>query len=110
MIGGLELFELNEDLGHYFGASSGVLVLSVPPAKDGAKDGLLPGDVLRSIDGRPVASIGGLREPVERRAERGDVGGGAARRRASGGADTRRSVGARRSSVCRRWVRYARSG
>ena len=57
MIGGLELFELNEDLGHYFGASSGVLVLNVPPAKDGAKDGLLPGDVLRSIDGRPVASM-----------------------------------------------------
>jgi predicted metalloprotease with PDZ domain len=56
MIGGLELFDLNEDLGHYFGVSNGVLVLSVPPAKDGAKDGLLPGDVVRSIDGRAVAS------------------------------------------------------
>lgn len=56
MIGGLELFDLNEDLGHYFGTPTGVLVLSVPPAKDGAKDGLLPGDVVRSIDGRAVAS------------------------------------------------------
>lgn len=56
MFGGLELFDLNEDLGHYFGASSGVLVLSVPPGKDTAKDGLLPGDVVRSIDGHPVAS------------------------------------------------------
>jgi len=56
MIGGFDLFDLNEDLGHYFGASSGVLVLSVPPRKDGAKEGLLPGDVVRSIDGHPVAS------------------------------------------------------
>ena len=56
MIGGLDLFDLNEDLGHYFGVSTGVLVLSVPPAKDGAKEGLLPGDVVRSIDGRAVAS------------------------------------------------------
>jgi membrane-associated protease RseP (regulator of RpoE activity) len=31
-------------------------VLSVAPVKDGAKDGLLPGDVVRSIDGRAVAS------------------------------------------------------
>jgi hypothetical protein len=54
MIGGLELFDLNEDLGHYFGVSDGVLVLSAPPNKDGG--GLLPGDVVRAIDGRPVAS------------------------------------------------------
>lgn len=54
MIGGLELFDLNEDLGHYFGVSDGVLVLSAPPNKDGS--GLLPGDVVRAIDGRPVAS------------------------------------------------------
>lgn len=56
MIGGLELIDLNEDLGHYFGVSNGVLVLSVPPAKDGAKEGLLPGDVVRSIDGQVIAT------------------------------------------------------
>ncbi len=57
MIGGLELFDLNEDLGHYFGVSNGVLVLSVPPENDGAKEGLLPGDVVRAVDGHPVASM-----------------------------------------------------
>jgi S1-C subfamily serine protease len=51
MIGGLELFDLNADLGHYFGVESGVLVLSAPQDV-----GLLAGDVLRSIDGEPVSA------------------------------------------------------
>ncbi len=55
MIGGLELFELNEDLGHYFGVAEGVLVLSAPPDSDGG--GPIAGDVLRSVDGKPVSSI-----------------------------------------------------
>lgn len=54
MMGELELFDLNEDLGHYFGVSDGVLVLRAPLDKDGA--GLLAGDVVRAINGRPVAS------------------------------------------------------
>jgi S1-C subfamily serine protease len=49
MIGGLELYDLNADLGHYFGVESGVLVLSAPQDA-----GLLAGDVLRSIDGAAV--------------------------------------------------------
>jgi predicted metalloprotease with PDZ domain len=67
MIGGLELFDLNEDLGRYFGTPSGVLVLSVPQGKDGAKDGLLPGDVVRSIDGRAIASTADFMNAVGRR-------------------------------------------
>jgi predicted metalloprotease with PDZ domain len=67
MIGRLELFDLNEDLGHYFGTTSGVLVLSVAQGKDGAKDGLLPGDVVRSIDGRTIASTADFMNAMGRR-------------------------------------------
>jgi hypothetical protein len=55
MIGGLELFQLNEDLGHYFGVSDGVLILSAPPDKEGG--GPVAGDVVRGVDGKPVASL-----------------------------------------------------
>jgi hypothetical protein len=54
IIGGLELFDLNEELGHYFGVSDGVLVLSTPPDNGGR--GLKPGDVVRAVDGRSIAS------------------------------------------------------
>ncbi|HEY0432143.1 MAG TPA: PDZ domain-containing protein, partial [Pyrinomonadaceae bacterium] len=37
-----------------FGSVGGLLVVSVPPSTDAAKAGLLPGDVIESIDGRPV--------------------------------------------------------
>lgn len=49
---GLRLTDLNADLGEYFGARSGALVLETP------KDSTLPlraGDVILSIDGRTVA-------------------------------------------------------
>ncbi len=49
---GLRLTDLNADLGEYFGAKSGALVLETP------KDSTLPlraGDVILSIDGRPVS-------------------------------------------------------
>jgi S1-C subfamily serine protease len=51
----LELAPLNPDLGQYFGASEGVLVIDVP--KDSPL-GLKGGDVLLTIDGRKAASPG----------------------------------------------------
>ena len=47
----LELAPLNPDLGRYFSATEGVLVISVPPE---SKLGLKPGDVVLSVDGRKV--------------------------------------------------------
>ncbi|HET6798697.1 MAG TPA: PDZ domain-containing protein [Gemmatimonadales bacterium] len=49
----LELAPLNPDLGEYFGAKTGVLVVSVP--KD-SKLGLKGGDVILAVDGRKPAS------------------------------------------------------
>lgn len=54
MVGGLELFDINETLGHYFGVTDGVLVLNAPAAGDAG--GLLPGDIVRTVAGRPVTS------------------------------------------------------
>jgi predicted metalloprotease with PDZ domain len=51
----LELAPLNPDLGQYFGASEGVLVIDVPKE---SPLGLKGGDVLLSIDGRKAASPG----------------------------------------------------
>ena len=51
----LELAPLNPDLGQYFGATEGVLVIDAP--KDSPL-GLKGGDVLLSIDGRKAASPG----------------------------------------------------
>lgn len=50
---GLELVELNRDLGSYFGAPTGVLVVDVP---EDSPLGLKAGDVLLSIDGRTPES------------------------------------------------------
>jgi S1-C subfamily serine protease len=69
MIGGLELFQLNEDLGRYFGVSDGVLILSAPPDKDGG--GPIAGDVVRGVDGKPVTSLADLINAVGSRG--GDV-------------------------------------
>lgn len=49
----LELAPLNPDLGQYFGAASGVLVISVP---DESKLGLKGGDVVLTVDGRTPES------------------------------------------------------
>jgi S1-C subfamily serine protease len=54
MVGGVELFDLDEQLGHYFGVADGVLVLRAPLDKDGG--GLLAGDVVKSVGGKPVAT------------------------------------------------------
>ena len=51
----MELVELNEGLGKYFGTSDGLLVVSAPES-DAFK--LEDGDVIQSIDGREPQSVG----------------------------------------------------
>lgn len=51
----LELAPLNPDLGQYFGATEGVLVIDIPKE---SPLGLKGGDVLLTIDGRKAASPG----------------------------------------------------
>jgi S1-C subfamily serine protease len=53
LLGDLELAPLNPDLGRYFGATEGVLVISVP--KDSSLN-LKGGDVVLAVDGRKPAS------------------------------------------------------
>jgi len=53
-LGDLELVELNEGLGHYFGTDKGLLVVSAP--KSEAFD-LHDGDVIQSIDGREPKDV-----------------------------------------------------
>jgi C-terminal processing protease CtpA/Prc len=53
--GDMELVELNEGLGRYFGTGSGLLVVSAP--KSDALQ-LQDGDVIESIDGREPTSVG----------------------------------------------------
>jgi C-terminal processing protease CtpA/Prc len=53
--GDMELVELNEGLGRYFGTDSGLLVVSAPKS-DSFK--LQDGDVIESIDGREPGSVG----------------------------------------------------
>ena len=53
--GDMELVELNEGLGKYFGTDSGVLVVSAPES-DVLK--LEDGDVIQKIDGREPTSVG----------------------------------------------------
>lgn len=49
--GGLELSDIGPELGRYFGTDRGVLVLA---ADDRSMPGLAPGDVLLSVDGKPI--------------------------------------------------------
>ncbi|HSM29497.1 MAG TPA: PDZ domain-containing protein [Woeseiaceae bacterium] len=53
--GDMELVELNEDLGRYFGTDAGLLVVSAPES-EALK--LQAGDVIQSIDGREPKSVG----------------------------------------------------
>ena len=49
--GGLQLVDIGEDLGKYFGVDAGVLVLDVPPGSL-----LKPGDILRRIDDADIGN------------------------------------------------------
>lgn len=52
--GDMELVELNEGLGRYFGTSDGLLVVNAPDANDLQ---LQDGDVIQKIDGRTPTSV-----------------------------------------------------
>lgn len=53
--GNMEMVELNEGLGRYFGTDSGLLVISAPASNELE---LQEGDVIKSIDGREPKSVG----------------------------------------------------
>jgi S1-C subfamily serine protease len=64
----LELAPLNPDLGRYFGATEGILIISVPKDSD---LGLKGGDVVLAVDGRKPASPSHLLR-IMRSYERGE--------------------------------------
>jgi S1-C subfamily serine protease len=57
---GIEAIALKPQVASRFGASAGLLVVSVQPETDAFKAGLRPGDVIESIDGQPVYSGTGV--------------------------------------------------
>lgn len=59
--GGVELVEMNEGLGEYFGTDEGVLVADV---EEDSPLGLQPGDVILSIGGRTVQDPGHARSII----------------------------------------------
>ena len=67
-LGDLELAPLNPDLGRYFGATDGILVISVPKS---SALGLKGGDVVLAVDGRKPASPSHLLR-IMRSYERGE--------------------------------------
>ena len=58
---GLRLHDLGPELGRYFGTDAGVLVLSAANL-----EGLEPGDVIREMDGQPVAHMGEVMMTIAR--------------------------------------------
>jgi len=71
---GIDAEDLEGEFGKYFGApeGEGVLVRGVFPDSPAAKAGLKAGDVITSVDGDRVRSVGDLREKmVEKRSEKG---------------------------------------
>ena len=70
---GIDAEDLEGDFGKYFGApeGEGVLVRGVFEGMPAAKSGLKVGDVITSVDGERIRSIGELREKlVEKKAEK----------------------------------------
>jgi S1-C subfamily serine protease len=57
---GIEAMALKPRVAEHLGATGGLLVLSVSPATDAFKAGLRPGDVIESIDGKPIYSGGNV--------------------------------------------------
>lgn len=63
---GIEAEDLSGDLGRYFGApeGEGVLVREVKPSSPADKAGLKAGDVITSVNGQRVRTVGDLREQL----------------------------------------------
>lgn len=63
---GIEAEDLSGDLGLYFGApeGEGVLVREVHPSSPAEKGGLKAGDVITSVNGQRVRTVGDLREQL----------------------------------------------
>jgi serine protease Do len=61
---GVNVHSLDEDLGRYFGADEGVLVLGVNEDTAAEEAGLQTGDVILSVDGDPVDSTTELHEAL----------------------------------------------
>lgn len=57
---GVTVQEMTDQLGDFFGAKEGVLVTAVADGSPAARAGLKAGDVITSVDGRPVRSQGDL--------------------------------------------------
>lgn len=58
---GIDAENLDGQLASYFGAPEGILVRSVNPGSPAEKAGLKAGDVITSVNGEPVRSVGDLR-------------------------------------------------
>lgn len=64
-VAGAEFVELNPGLAQYFaGVTDGLLTLRVAPSTPASRARLEPGDVVISVEGRPVHSVGELRAAV----------------------------------------------
>jgi S1-C subfamily serine protease len=72
---GIDAEDLDGEFGNYFGApdGEGVLVRGVFPDTPAAKAGLKVGDVITSVDGDSVRSIGELREKLVEKKEQKSV-------------------------------------
>ncbi len=72
-VGGAELTDLNPDLGEYFGADQGVLVVRVPNGTPAEHAGLEAGDVIVSANGRDVSSVAELRRAIASASSRANI-------------------------------------
>ena len=60
-LAGARVTSMNPDLASYFGVSEGILVTEVTPGTPASDTGLRSGDVVVSVDGRPVTKVSELR-------------------------------------------------
>ncbi len=65
-VAGAQLTDLSEELGSYFGAAEGVLVLRVGPDTPAARAGLREGDVIVSAGDTEIATTADVRRAVAR--------------------------------------------
>ena len=61
---GIEVDELTSQLADYFGVDAGVLVTMVRADTVAEAAGLLAGDIITAVDGRPVTEVGELRRRI----------------------------------------------